>query len=57
MKIVIRNEREYWDTRVEAERLSSASRSGVLTEDGKRTLGALSHVVTQYELRKATNVR
>ena len=57
MKIVIRNEREYWDTRIEAERLSSASRSGVLTEDGKRTLGALSHVVTQYELRKATNVR
>lgn len=49
MRIVIRNEREYWENYNRAEKLRSES-TDMRTEDAKRELGALSHALMQYEL-------
>lgn len=49
--LTIRNEREYWEAREEAERLERACAWNELTNDEKNRLAQLSYATEQYEFR------
>jgi hypothetical protein len=49
MKQKIRSEREYWESREEAERLERSASWSSLTNDEKNRLAQLSFAIEQYE--------